>query len=105
MNSSEVGDFVKREIGSDWGRSNAHGVDIKTFLVRPERRQFRDCVNENQMLELWVVLEEDPQEHSGYEIVFDENNYCTFGLATVDQKGNEVFLGYYGTFNETFDAM
>jgi dihydropteroate synthase len=104
MNSSEVSDYVKREIGSDWERSNAHGVNLRACLVQPQRRRFRDSFSECQMLDLWVVLEETPQTHLGYEIVFDEDN-GTFGLATFDKMGDEVFLGYYGTFIETLDAM
>ncbi len=54
--------------------------------------------------DLWRVLEEHPDTRSGYRIVFDTRD-MSFGLATTDQHGRDVFLGSYGTFMETLDAM
>ena len=101
---SDVRNRVEQEIAGDWGRSNAHGVDLKTCLVDPRRQQYRDSFNESRTLDLWLVLEEDVQTHGGYEIIFDENN-CQYGLAITDRNGCRIVLGYYGTFLETFDAM
>lgn len=50
------------------------------------------------------MLEEKPQEQSGYKIVFDETER-QFGLAIPGQNGADVFLGFYGTFLDTFNAM
>ena len=66
----------------------------------PERRRFVDGGHKNRMLDLWLVLEEHPQTHDGYKIVFDESSR-QYGLAS----SGDVFVGYYGTFIETLDAM
>jgi hypothetical protein len=50
------------------------------------------------------MLEENPKTRRGYKIVFDEDNgMCGLGIA--DKKGRAVFLGYYGDFIITLDAM
>jgi hypothetical protein len=104
MSSSDVRDRVEQEIGSDWGRSNPHGIDLSRCLVHPERRHFCDSFNQNRTIDLWLVLEQDTKTHEGYKIVFDEGN-CKYGLAICGQEGCDVFIGYYGTFIETLDAM
>ena len=53
---------------------------------------------------MWLVLEENPRTRGGYKIVFDEQRR-EFGLATREQSGRDVLLGFYGTFMETLDAM
>jgi hypothetical protein len=103
MTSLEVKNRVEQEIGNDWTRSNAHGVDLKNCLVYPELQPFLNSTNEF-MVDLWLVLEENPQTRQGYKIVFDENSGM-FGLAVSDQNGCGTFLGYYGDFNTTLDAM
>jgi hypothetical protein len=104
MKTSDVRNRVEQEIAENWGRSNAHGVDLRTCLVDPRRQQYRDSFDQSRTLDLWLVLEEDTRTHGGYEIVFDDNN-CQYGLATASRDGSRIFLGYYGTFLETLDAM
>jgi hypothetical protein len=104
MTSSEVKNRIEQEIGGEWEHSNAHGVDLRTCLVHPERQRFLDCTDEDRAVDLWLVLEEDPKTRGGYKIVFDEDN-AMCGLAIADQNGRAVFLGYYGDFITTLDAM
>jgi hypothetical protein len=104
MSPDEVTKIVEHEIGGDWSHSNAHGVDLRTCLLRPERHTFSDPFDDTKSFDLWLVLEEHPQTRGGYKIVFDEQRR-EFGLATRDQHGRDVFLGFYGTFMETFDGM
>jgi hypothetical protein len=56
------------------------------------------------MIELWLVLEEDPVNRNGYKIAFDEER-GDFGLACPGIDGHEIFLGWYGSFWTTFEAM
>ena len=105
MDASEVSRVVTDEIGDDWSISNAHGVDLKRCLVFPTKHDYRDSFNEGADISLWLVLEEVPEDNSGYKIVFDETTQ-RFGLATGDaQRQHDVFLGFYGTFLETLEAM
>ena len=104
MSSAEVADLVAAEIGGDWSLSNAHGVDLKKCLVTPVRRVYEDSFKEGSTVELWLVLEELPADGSGYQIVFDESAR-RFGLATSSRSGRDVFLGLYGNFIETLEAM
>jgi hypothetical protein len=105
MDASEVSRIVTDEIGSNWSISNAHSVDLKRCLVVPTKHDYRDSFNEGGVISLWLVLEEVPEDNSGYKIVFDETTR-RFGLATGDaQQRQHVFLGFYGTFLETLEAM
>ena len=105
MEPSEVSQIVMEEIAGNWSVSNAHGVDLKRCLVVPTRRDYADPIVEGSSHSLWLVLEEVPEDQSGYKIVFDEATH-KFGLATGDVKQNrDVFLGFYGTFLETLEAM
>jgi hypothetical protein len=103
MNAEEVAALVKAEIGDQWEQSNAHGVDLRTCIVTPEKKSYTDGVGE-KAYELWLVLEEDPKERKGYKIVFDHEQRL-FGLATTQRNGPDVFLGFYGTFLETLESM
>lgn len=105
MEPSEVSQIVAEEIADDWSVSNAHGVDLKRCLVVATRRDYADPIVEGSWLSLWLVLEEAPEDQSGYKIVFDEATR-QFGLATGDARQNrDVFLGFYGTFLETLESM
>ena len=104
MSPSEVSQIIATEVDGDWSRANPHGVDLRTCLVTPERRRFVDASDDSQTLELWLVLEEHPQTRGGYKIVFDDSRK-QYGLAVTDQHSRDVFIGYYGTFLETLDAM
>ena len=104
MEAAEVYQIVEREILGDWSSSNAHGVDLKRCLINPpERRVYQESGTQQEM-HLWLVLEEMPDDHTGYSIAFDDAA-SMFGLATRGWHGEEIFLGYYGTFLETLEAM
>jgi hypothetical protein len=104
MTTEEVSARVKREIGENWQLSNAHGVDLRQCLVIPEKRHYEDISPGGGTAELWLVLEEDPVLRDGYKIVYGESR-DEFGLAMRDDKGNDIFLGYYGDFLTTLEAM
>ena len=104
MSPNDVTRIIEGEIGSDWSHTNAHGVDLRSCLWPPERLSFSDPLDSNRCFDLWLVLEENPRTRGGYKIVFDEQRR-EFGLATREQSGRDVLLGFYGTFMETLDAM
>ena len=105
MTSDEVKQVVVAEIGDDWDRSNAHGIGFDRCLIPPHKTFFSSPLNPNEQTELWIVLEEDPETCSGYKIVFDEVSH-SFGLAIIEAvTERRIFLGIYGSFLETVDAM
>lgn len=110
MTSIEVLDIVLREIDGNWSISNAHGVDLKRCLLpKPVMSLFQDMSGRNpdpsRTINLWLVLEEDPDTRSGYKIVYDEQKNM-FGLAIKDQVENiPIYLGVYGSFLNTLEGM
>ena len=104
MTAPEISEIIEREIDGNWSLSNAHGVDLKRCLVAPVKHTYRDSFKEGETLELWLVLEEVPEEKGGYKIVFDEQERM-FGLAVSVVGKPDMFLGFYGTFLETLEGM
>ena len=104
MDAAEISRLVEREIDGNWSRSNAHGVDLRRCLVTPTKGIYEDCSGSGT-IELWAVLEEVPEDQSGYKIVFDERT-GSFGLATRNFPGRpDGLIGFYGSFLETLEAM
>ena len=103
MNAKEVTALVEMEIGDRWEQSNAHGVDLRSCIVTPEKKTYTQWPG-GKTIDLWLVLEEDPKDRKGYKIVFDETKR-QFGLAMTQRNGPELFLGFYGTFMDTLEAM
>ncbi len=103
MTPKEIMQIIEREINGDWSISNLHGCDLKKCLVRPQKKLYVECFSKAENYELWLVLEECTETFDGYKIVFDEKRK-EFGLAmsTVER---DCFLGFYGTFLETYESM
>ena len=110
MTSESVRELVEREIAGEWPLTNAHGCDLQQCLVAPALREYEDCgsgrplVDPLPSIKLWLVLEENPDDCSGYKVVFGEDSGM-FGLAMSNATGRDVFLGFYGTFREAYSAM
>jgi hypothetical protein len=104
MRASEVSEIIEREVDGNWSISNAHRVDLRQCLVPPVKQTYQDSFKSNKSVELWLVLEEVPEDRSGYKIVFDEESGM-FGLAVRDFHDRDVFIGFYGSFLETLEGM
>ena len=104
MKASDVSEIIEQEIAGNWSLSNAHGVALKRCLVVPTKRIYEDSFNQGETLELWLVLEEVPEDQSGYKIVFGEDARM-FGLAVKGFGNEDVFLGFHGSFLETLEGM
>lgn len=103
MTASQIREVIQAEIDGDWDRTNAHGVDLGDSLTEPYKRTFRGEWGEARF-ELWVVLEEHPEEEEGYLIVYDEDA-DTFGLAVHENEDHPTYIGRYGDFMEAFTGM
>ncbi len=109
MTSIEVLEIVLREIDGNWSISNAHRVDLKRCLLPEPVMSLFQVMSRNpdqsRIINLWLVLEEDPDTHYGYKIVYDEQENM-FGLASKDQGENiPIYLGPYGSFINTLEGM
>jgi hypothetical protein len=102
--AEDVRRLVEIEIGSGWELEYPHGVQLRRCLVVPRIERMRVGWDETTSLNLWVVLEEDPDEKAGYLVAYDEAEE-SFGLASRGSEGRHIFLGYYGSFIETLEAM
>lgn len=104
MDAPEISKLIQQEIDGASFISNAHGVDLRRCLVTPQKVVYEDGSGSGT-IELWVVLEEVPEDQSGYKIVFDERT-GSFGLAIKSSPGRPgVLVGLYGSFLETLEAM
>ncbi|MFO0797001.1 MAG: hypothetical protein U0804_05950 [Gemmataceae bacterium] len=104
MTSEELRALIEREIGDDWGRSNAHGVDLKRCLVTPVLTEFNDGGSPPIVSQLWLVLKERPEDGSGYKIVYCDQMKM-FGLAVPGSPRPTAVSFYHGGFLEAFNAM
>jgi hypothetical protein len=125
LTPDEVWQKVWVEISGDWDRPNHHGIALKRRVVRPPElrdyvllewppRKPGDYASDGHprvefrysLVKLWLVLEEKPDTRNGYKIVYDERA-DQFGLAIasgVPVRG-DTFIGVYGSFLETLEAM
>ena len=109
FDAERIRNMIEEEIDGNWNMTNAHGVDLRKCLVDPVERVYLS--SSQHKVKLWLVLEEDPIERKGYKIVFNPRN-GKFGLATTVMKSNDnfdtnfdLYLGQYGSFIETLEAM
>jgi len=111
MTAEAVRELVECEVAEDWSLPNAHGCDLWRCLVPPTLREYDDSgwrlpTESHPVVRLWLVLEELPEDCSGYKIVYGEEAMM-FGLAVPGMAGapRDVFIGYYGSFLDTYRGM
>ena len=104
MTSDDVRARIEREIASTPDSPNPHGVDLHRCLLAPTKQRFEDSFREGEYLSLWLVLEEEPESHDGYKIVYSEERDI-FGLAIKGRSTEDVLIGYHGSFLDTLAGM
>jgi hypothetical protein len=103
MTSQEVRQIVELQIAGDWDHKNWHGRDVRRCVVTPVKKPYKvDWSDED--VELWLVLEEQPDNKAGYKIVFDEVE-GDLGLATPGFDKRDVCFGFYASFFDALDSM
>jgi hypothetical protein len=108
MTEEGIRELIDQEIAGDYSLTNWHGCQLQRCLVQPQLREYDDCgagplLNPPPVIQLWLVLEENPGEPAGYKIVYDEKAGL-FGLA-VQSNTRDVFIGHYGGFLDTYRGM
>ncbi len=109
MNEKEVSALVEKQLAGRWNQTNFHGVDLKLSLVPPVKipvilPKVIDGKKIEEIIETWLVLEENPETKDGYKIIYDETE-SIFGLAVNGKEQRLVVIGFYGDFWTTFEAM
>ena len=106
MTPAEVEALVLAEIGGEWERWTPHQLDLPRCVVRPPRLEtyFSKTRDGEVALDLWLVVEEEPDTHDGYEVFYDGEEKV-FGLGVIDVEGRRHYLGGYGTLWQTLESM
>jgi hypothetical protein len=79
-------------------------LDLSKCRVNPRLEDFYSSIGDTRPEKLWLVLEEHPDTHSGYSIVYDES-MAAFGLATPGENGKRIAIGFHGSFCDALEAM
>ena len=100
--SNKISEEIKRN-----PIDNGHGINkdnITKHLIQPSLEDYQDPIDENVTNQYWTVLEEIPEEKTGYTIYYDQNK-DEFGLGMHDKSDHMISLGIYGSFIETLNGM
>jgi hypothetical protein len=95
---------ILEELKDQGNISNFHGVDLTKSLVEPYRETFEVAFEEGETIELYVVLKERPNSNEGYHIACDPETW-QFALTIGGNENRRIFLGFYGSFLDTFRGM
>lgn len=103
MTPKEITQIIEKEIDGDWSISNAHNCDLKKCLIRPKKRKLSF---HNEIREVWIVLEENPQTLESSKIYFDDEK-GKFGLAQHSNSPGyfEYSCNSHDTFLKAFKSM
>ena len=111
MTGKEVADIVRAQIGDKWEGPHSHGIDLSRCLVPPTEisiiaRTARKGRVSDEVLRVWLVLEERIVERDGYKIVFNET-MRSFGLVSSGyaSDSNPILCGWYGGFMSALEGM
>ena len=104
MTQDEVTAFIQEATRDHLDCVNLHGITQRKTLVTPQKRKYWVGVEKKTLWDFWLVLEEDPIAHTGYMILFDEEEQ-DFCLAVRSKEGPDCYIGFYGDFITTFLAM
>lgn len=108
MDAEQIRKQIEEETRGNPFPSAENTLDLRQCLVEPVKKIYRDAAPtsgnaSDDKLELWLVLEECPGTGNGYKIVYDADENI-YGLAYYAEPEDD-FLGYYGSFLETLEAM
>ena len=111
MTAAEIHSLVRDQIAGRWNETNGHRVDLKKSIITPAKtklihRLVQKGKTKEEIIDVWIVLEEEPQKKDGYKIVFDEKSRM-FGLASVGfpSDPHPCLDGFYGDFWTAFKGM
>ena len=86
---------------------NWHGIEmanIDQHLITPRLQVYHHSNGADLQWEFWTVLEEIPDDQSGYTVFYDVDENM-FGLGFHGPGGKMFSLGLSGSFLETLNGM
>jgi hypothetical protein len=103
MDALTVRRLVEQELATLDGQVSVNGLDLQRCLVHPTLQTFKGYPKDSPDWELWVVMEEDPADCSGYKVAYDPEDGA-FCLAYGRQPGAQ-YIGHYGGFLDALRSM
>ncbi|WP_237067476.1 hypothetical protein [Microbulbifer guangxiensis] len=103
---SHIQELISKELKGG-AIDNWHGIEtdnIDQHLVTPRVQVYHDSNGADLQWEFWTVLEEIPDDQSGYTVFYDVD-VNMFGLGFHGTGGRMFSLGLYGSFLETLNSM
>ena len=102
MTAQELTAMIDQSISERKSFKNV--LDLNKCRVTPTLQDFYSSMEVTRPEKLWLVLEEHPDTHGGYAIVYDEG-MAAFGLATPGKNGKRIAVGFHGSFCDALEAM
>ncbi len=103
MNPDDLSKLIAEDLQKNAASLSWYGRPIAECLCVPRKMEFVDNFNKDELVQLWLVFEEDPNIREGYKVIFSEVDK-EFGLAVAGKK-EPVLIGIYGGFVETLNSM
>ena len=111
MDAEDILKIIRSQIGDRWETTNWHEVNLQKSLVHPKLisvidRQVRNGEIQDQIINGWLVLVENPESQSGLRIVANQDG-TNFGLAQGKFPSDQplIIFGWYGDFLSAFTSM
>jgi hypothetical protein len=106
MTAQDVEQLVLTAIGDQWDRPTSHDLDLRRCVLRPPRLKtyIAHTAEGDVPFELWLVAEESPDTHDGYEVFYDANEEI-FGLGYPGSSKTPSYIGAYGDLWDALEAM
>jgi len=92
MDNSDIKRIVREEIVRSERFENSHGITLQNlgeFLVEPFTIRVDPDDRESSTREMWVVLQEYPQQAEGYSVVYDPSHN---GWGVAERAGVDYVL-------------
>ena len=103
MDASTITEAISEELRAAGNPTRVAGIDIHACLVSPTLQRFKAHPPGAPDWQLWVVLEEYPDQQSSYKVAYDPES-GEFCLA-IGKQPAATYVGHYGSFLEALAAM
>lgn len=93
MTADDVKQLIESQIAGRWNETNLHGIELRTSLIQRIKLIHRRVIggrSADEVIEAWLVLEEDKENQEGYKIIYNESNGM-FGLASKGIPDRQTF--------------
>lgn len=101
----ETPTLIKKKVSDGFAVLAPHLQDwIRHHLIEPRKIRCSTDPEGTIFQDLWLVTDHIGENDSASRVVFDENKRA-FGLVCTLNTGVEWYMGIYGSFSDTVEAM